>query len=295
MNWQIPTKTFLIGEYAALRGSSALVITTTPLFELSLCNQTDSNPLHPASPAGRWWQQQDLSQGLVWKDPFEGRGGLGASSAQFLSVYLAACALNQKSPSLNNMLEIFYKVAWTGIGLRPSAYDVIAQSQQGCVFINKQKNIIQTYLWPFNNLSFFLIHTGLKLATHHHLQEITLPQDIHLLSNIVDKGHEAFKQNDDILLLDCINLYHRKLDELQLVARHSLDLIHALQNHSEVLAIKGCGALGADVLLLVCARANKNTLKNKLLSQNLEVLATESELNNCNKLLEVTETIINTM
>lgn len=294
MKWSIPAKTFLLGEYAAINEASAILLTTTPYFELSLTTKPnrevnfasfpDNNEhlsgIHPQSPAGILWRQINTQETheLTWHDPYQGRGGLGASSAQFLGCYLAICHLHHKIPNLNDMLKAYHQSAWSGTGLRPSGYDVIAQSQQGCVYINKQKNVIKTYDWPFKDLSFFLLHTGVKLATHHHLQETTLPSNTDLLSTITDQAKEAFEQQDSKKLIDSINKYHQMLIKLQLVAPHTLDFIQSLLTIPELLAIKGCGALGADILLLVCARKNATDMKEKLLINNWSILATEENL-----------------
>ncbi|MGC1181331.1 hypothetical protein [Legionella sp.] len=278
MNWLIPAKTFLLGEYAALAEASALILTTTPCFKLSLTLEKDLFGIHPDSPAGLWWQQQGLDKGLVWEDPYAGRGGLGASSAQFLASYLASCFVQHKHPILDDMLSAYYQSSWTGKGLRPSGYDVIAQSQQGCVYINKKNKITQSYAWPFHDLSFFLLHTGIKLTTHHHLQESTLPQPIEYLSKLVDEAKQAFEQSNSQQLISSINRYHKQLVELNLVAHHSLMLIKQFKEYPEVLAIKGCGALGADVLLLMTSRTNAPSLSNKLKAEN-QILATENSLN----------------
>lgn len=156
MNWLIPAKTFLVGEYSALAEASAMIVLTNPYFQLTLLTETALSGIHPESPAGLWWQQQNTDYGLSWNDPHLGRGGLGASSAQFLGSYLGSCFIKNRVPDLNQMLGAYYKTSWTGKGLRPSGYDVIAQSQQGCVYINKQKKIIESYNWPFKDLSFFL-------------------------------------------------------------------------------------------------------------------------------------------
>ncbi|MFI4919621.1 MAG: hypothetical protein ACHP65_08700 [Legionellales bacterium] len=301
MKWRIPAKTFLLGEYAALADKSAILLTTTPYFELSLTNQSGLDGIHPDSPAGLWWQQQNSismkdgnslvsgkditaaknsQQGLTWSDPYQGKGGLGASSAQFLGSYLAACHLREETPTLVNMLEAYYQVSWSKQGLRPSGYDVIAQSHQACVFINKQTKTIQSCPWPFSDLSFLLIHTGFKLATHKHLQDTTLTNQTDLLSAIVDEAQLAFTQANSTLLINSINNYHNKLTELNLVAEHSLALIKVLSALPEVLAIKGCGALGADVLLILTTSSNKPTLTEKLHAKNLLLLATEDHLTN---------------
>ncbi|MBI2786829.1 MAG: hypothetical protein HYX60_11245 [Legionella longbeachae] len=279
MKWFIPAKTFLLGEYAALTGASAIILTTAPCFELTLTSQAELSGIHPESPAGLWWQhQQHLMTGLVWKDPYAGRGGLGASSAQFLASYLASCAIKRTEAHLDDMLRAYYEVSWTGKGLRPSGYDVIAQSQKGCVYINKQKNIIDSYAWPFRDLSFFLIHTGIKLATHDHLQEATLPDHIDYLSSLVDKAKLAYEQIDSKTIIATINDYHKKLSELNLVAKHSIKIINQFKKNPEILAIKGCGALGADVILLLTSADKASNLGENLIRENWTILATEKNL-----------------
>ncbi|MDR3442781.1 MAG: hypothetical protein P4L65_07150 [Legionella sp.] len=279
MKWSIPAKTFLLGEYAAVAEASAIVLTTTPCFELTLTTEEGLSGIHPESPAGLWWlQQAHTGKGLAWHDPYAGRGGLGASSAQFLGSYWASCLIQGKPSNIEHMLDAYYQCAWTGKGLRPSGYDVIAQSLQGAVFINKKNQFIQSYAWPFKDLSFFLIHTGVKLATHHHLQDTTLPKPIDYLSTLVDEAQQAFETADSNLLVSCINRYHEQLRELNLVAEHSLKLINEFKGYPEVIAAKGCGALGADILLLVSSRDNATTLNNKLNAKNWTVLANENSL-----------------
>ncbi|KTD10855.1 hypothetical protein Lgra_1821 [Legionella gratiana] len=279
MKWLIPAKTFLLGEYAALAEASAILLTTYPCFELSITPKNNNlSEIHPKSPAGIWWQQQQLDQSLLWNDPYEGQGGLGASSAQFLASYLASCFLKAKKSNLDNMLDAYYKVSWTGTGLKPSGYDVIAQAQQGCVYVNKQKKIIQSYGWPFRDLSFLLIHTGVKLATHHHLQTTTLPDQIDYLSALVDEARLAFDQASATKLITTINDYHKKLVELNLVAKHSLNLMNRLKEYKEILAIKGCGALGSDVILLITASHKVETLANRLKMHNCTILASEKNI-----------------
>lgn len=282
MKWLIPAKTFLLGEYAALAEASAIVVTTTPYFELTLTDEPGLTTLHPDSPAGLWWQKQAKTQSLIWHDPYAGLGGLGASSAQFLGSYLAGCHLQNIRPKLKAMLQAYYQTSWSGNGLRPSGYDVIAQSHQGCVYINQQKNVIEPYPWPFSDLSFFLIHTERKLATHHHLKTASLPKNVDQLSKIVDQAQDACARQDAEQFTHCINQYHQQLAALDLVAPHSLAAINDLKTYPEVLAVKGCGALGADVLLVLCSKNNALILREKL--QNALILATEEQITGTNKI-----------
>jgi len=279
MKWLLPAKTFLLGEYAAIAQGSAIVLTTEPYFRVSLTNQVGLDGIHPESPAGLWWQQKKYTDfGLTWHDPYQGCGGLGASSAQFLGSYLASCYLQNILPRLNSMLNAYYHHAWSGKGLKPSGYDVISQAHQACVFINKEKGMIQSYSWPFKDLSFLLIHTGIKLATHHHLQNTPLPAETMELSKIVELARVAIIHEDSNKMIDAVNQYHNKLTKLNLVAEHSLKLIKELKNLPEILAIKGCGALGADVLLLMTHKNDSAALKNKLIQKHYLILATERDI-----------------
>lgn len=61
MKWRIPTKTFLLGEYAALADLGAILLTTPPCFELTLTETPGLDGIHPDSPAGRWWQEAGIS------------------------------------------------------------------------------------------------------------------------------------------------------------------------------------------------------------------------------------------
>lgn len=280
MKWQVPAKTFLLGEYAAIAQESAIVLTTQPCFELSLHDTEEPNiGIHPNSPAGLWWQQKRVSgKSVSWYDPYQGCGGLGASSAQFIACYWASCLLHNETPTRQFMLDAYYQCAWSKKGLKPSGYDVIAQTQQGAVYINQKKQIVESYPWPFTDLSFILIHTDIKLATHHHLEQKTDLPDVSTLSLIVDQARMAFNQANSALLLECINEYQKKLTEYHLVASHSLELIQQLKKCPEILAVKGCGALGADVILILTSKADNLIVQEQLHTNNRRILGTVIKL-----------------
>ena len=235
--------------------------------------------IHPESPAGRWWLKQGHTEvGLQWYDPYQGKGGLGASSAQFLGAYLASIYLQNTLFDAQDMLAAYLESAWSGEGTPPSGYDVLAQSLQGCVYIDKERAVCETYAWPFDDLAFFLLHTGHKLATHQHLQTMTPPNHIQPLALIVDKARQAFIRSDSNLLLETINAYHQQLQQLDLVAKNSLQQIAKLQAQEGVLAIKGCGALGADVLLLLVPITQKAVISHHLSTTGWNILASSADL-----------------
>lgn len=279
MKWSIPAKTFLLGEYAAVAGASAIILTTSPCFELMLTTDEGLKGVHPDSPAGQWWMHHRIpSQGLTWSDPYHGIGGLGASSAQFLAVYLASCQTLHIEPSRKTMLDAYYQSAWRGEGLRPSGYDLLAQAENRCVYINRQNNSIESYDWVFKDLSFLLVHSGQKLATHYHLQTMTLPNTISQLTATVEEAKAAFEQFSSAGLVKAVNSYQQQLASLGLVAPHSLKQIEVFRSDSDILAAKGCGALGADVLLLILPTALLHEKAKHLAAEGWTILATNEDL-----------------
>lgn len=279
ITWRIPAKTFLVGEYVALQGEGAIVLTTEPCFELTLHVGEKTQGIALNSPAGRYWVDEKQSgYAFSWCDPYEEMGGLGASSAQFLAVYQAVCHMHGQQPSVENVLENYFHYAWNGQGVCPSGYDVIAQTQQGCVYINRREQLIQNYHWPFKNLSFLLLHSGVKTATHTHLQSLTTQYTKENLSHLVAQAHQAFVLGDEDQLIDAIKNYHQQLYTDNLVADHSLQQLIALQQHNKILASKGCGALGADVLLLLVAKQDKKIVRAELINAGWKILASETEL-----------------
>lgn len=279
MKWSIPAKTFFLGEYAAIVGAPAILLTTTPCFELTLTDEPGLQGIHPDSPAGRLWSQHGhVDKGLFWYDPYHGSGGLGASSAQWLGAWFASHHPHKKTATQDQMLNAYFQSAWQGTGVRPSGCDILAQSLHGCVYIHRQQALCQPYAWPFDDLAFILLHTGQKLATHQHLQALTLPHQIEPLAEIVNVAKTAFESADRVCIVDAVNVYHQHLLQLNLVANHSLQLIESLQKKPGVLAIKGCGAMGADVLLLLVYQDQLTEQCDYLAKNGHRILATSENL-----------------
>lgn len=278
MKWYFPAKTFLLGEYVAVAGGPALLVTTAPLFELHQTDEPGLHGIHPESPAGRWWLQHSKhATGLQWHDPYQGCGGMGASSAQFLGVYLATNT-GEKHIDISNLLDAYLRFAWQGNGLRPSGYDVIAQSMHDCVYINNQQKLYQSSPWPFDDLVFILIHTGQKLATHEHLQTMALPSVIDQLITVVESAKAAFELADRGSFINAVNAYYQQLLSVNLVAKHTQALIEQLSEYPEILGMKGCGAMGSDVILLLLHKEKLASVSKNLADVGCKIIATSDHL-----------------
>ena len=98
VEFELPGKLFLFGEYVALIGGPALVYTFKPYFQIQLQLEDHyANDLprfvHPKSPAGQYLKKLRLKTSKYWNikhlQQAISTGGLGQSSAEYLSVFLA--------------------------------------------------------------------------------------------------------------------------------------------------------------------------------------------------------------
>lgn len=246
-----PSKTFLCGEYAVLNKGPALILNTEPRFQLSLIESALS-PLalniSEQSPAGKLFKKyldKFIGKRVNFTDPHHGKGGFGASSAQFIFL---ANYLGFSNPW--KILNLYREYAWNGIGIMPSGADVIAQITGKLTFFHEAENKIEKLGWPFPDLTIVLLHTGNKIATHEHLNTLSsasFPQ----LQEIALSVYNAIKCKNESIVIKCINDYAQEMYKLGYVALHTKDLIAKILLQPGVKAVKGCGALGADVILIL--------------------------------------------
>ncbi len=276
-SWRIPAKTFLIGEYIALSGGPAILLTSEPCFELSLVDDAIL-PFHPHSPAGRFCVQHQLDRRLVWHDPYGGLGGLGASSAEFVASFYAYCDVYQRSFCLDELLEMYWAYA-SKKGQRPSGYDVMAQTLHACVMIHQTKKQRYVMSWPFDDIGFILVHTKHKLPTHQHLQEARFSDlETSDLYRIAESAWASFEMHSSEGLTQAIHAYHLALGRMMLVAHTTMLMIETLNHEIKPLAIKGCGALGADVVIMIVEQSRFTMVKTVLQEKNYTILATSEKL-----------------
>ena len=287
MTWLIPAKTFLIGEYAALHGGPAILLTTEPYFKITTTTAHNNLAnIHPDSPAGKWWSQQKQTElGLIWHDPYFGCGGLGASSAQFVGVFKAWHELHNLEFNIDELFDAYQQYAWQQIGTRPSGYDVLAQSMSGCVVINQHKITPPLYPWIFKDLAFILLHTGQKLATHHHLSTLKLDEHLEELHLIANSAIKAFQTSDNRLLIHSVNDYYTVLLNMGLVAPHTQTIIKKLREDPKILSAKGCGAMGSDTIVILLSVEDLPEIMKKLSQDSLTVLANTKNITINEKIL----------
>lgn len=284
----VPGKSFLAGEYLALKGGASLLFASKPRFELIVRPGTGKvEGLHPQSPAGKLihdHQEFFNRYDLTFKDPHQGKGGWGASSAQFLTVFVfnewrESCELEtSKSLSISRLLETYGKYSWDGQGYRPSGSDLVAQYKGSLALFERNTGLVSVYGWTFADIDFVLIPTGEKLPTHEHLKSLREFDETPLVKAI-DLVRSAFYNNSSQDFVSGIRANAAALEGLNLVAPQTQKLLQELRKKPGVLAAKGCGALGADVMLAVFEKSQhehfKNFVTSKDLSHGLEIQVKE--------------------
>jgi mevalonate kinase len=239
-----PSKTFLIGEYAVLSGNPAILFATPPCFSWDI-------------------------EGFY--DPYEGLGGFGASGAEFV-----IAAKRQGMVDVWKVLESYKKQGFAGSGA-----DVVAQWQGGMTYFYARNNIIESISWPFEDLVVGLIHTGYKIKTHEHLEKLNLDKlDLSSLEKIVLDCYENLKNKNQNLFLKTIVDYAQELDRLGLVSDTTKLLLNKFTQHNPnniILGYKGCGAMGADVVLVIIEKQNKALFEKYCETENLNLVYCDNQ------------------
>ncbi len=313
---KVPSKTFLCGEYATLMGGPSVLLTAAPYFQCGFLSKQDeahgsassgefigeflSEALHCKSPAGKWmdlYSEVFSQKSCFFYDPHKGQGGFGASTAQFLLVYL----LSADSPSLEelsdissletgSLLDAYRSMAWSGVGIPPSGVDLIAQlfgtyidegntdngdhGDKSAIFFDScQGDSPYSQLsWPFSNMGYLILRTGKKLSTHEHLNSLLLG-DVNDFTEVVLELQKSLREGLDDLFLGSIKKYGDLLSERNWVAAYTKELLSFIKNERGVLAAKGCGAMGADTILVFFANDYKESLLELFSSKDLPIVA----------------------
>lgn len=265
----IPCKTFLVGEYAVLEGGEALGLATAPGFTRT----SEKMAYHPESAVARFLQTPEF-----FKINSTAPGGFGKSTAEFIFAYLE----KNKPAQLAAVLDSYLKLYDSNPAQRPSGADVVIQCLGGVSHVTEDKSASQKITWPFANMGFMLVSTGLKIATHEHLQNLdrTTIKDLPALSKAVIA---AFKAGDQKNFFKRLKQWKTALQEKGLTHPQVLSLMQDLQEkiaqttQSEFI-IKQCGAFGADVVIIIFEKNQKDDIKNVLKNTGLVIVATESDL-----------------
>jgi mevalonate kinase len=276
----VPSKTFLVGEYAVLKGAPALIAATGPSFEFRALNDvpTQQSLFHASSPAGVWFHESEIVL-KSWKvdldDPHKGAGGFGASGAQFV-FYHALATYTQSGRTQDDVQDVWqdFKACDKSGG---SGADVVAQTLGGITCFSSTPFEAKSYDWPFDETDFVIIRTGNKVTTHMHLAQQQLPNldDLTAASNVAVEGF--FKSNIEEFASG-VAVFQKEMLKAGLQSEGALPILEKLNSAPGVLVTKGCGAMGADTVLAVIDNEYRTEFFQAIREWNFHAVATSLDL-----------------
>lgn len=210
-------------------------------------------------------------QFLHFYDPHESKGGFGRSSAEYLLYYLFYQVLkkiffehngniNTVSDSLFGKLfedcvktekkELNFWKTFIKLKTQGSGYDLIGQFFGSLTIFDGEHS--KTIQWPFDEMSFVVIKTGHKVITYQHLQDMLgfCTQGIEVLKPFVSKVVEGLETKNWSSFCEGIDGFYYQLVQEGLVTEKSEHMVKYIRQCSKVQAVKSCGALGADTILV---------------------------------------------
>lgn len=284
-----PSKTFLVGEYGVLEGGPALVVATEPRFAIQIKTDGEGvcSGVHPSSPAGTWarqWRDIFGNVDLEFFDPHQGRGGFGASTAQFLLLWAWTQMAHRPFVQLSEGLDVEslhqqYLSLFQDQPTPPSGADIVAQCLGGVSVITTSPLSYHQREWPWVEMDFLVVPTGKKLATHEHLPQLERGG----LGELASASREvcaAYLREDRSAFVLGIQNFAKLLETQKRVASHTKEILASLAKEPGVLAAKGCGALGADAFVVFVEKSESLSIRNKLNSRGFPVLASSLSVSN---------------
>ncbi|MFN3455885.1 MAG: hypothetical protein ACK41T_13100 [Pseudobdellovibrio sp.] len=292
-NISIPGKTFLVGEYAALLGGPCLGLATSPCFTLKetflKAENADGEFAHPESAAGLY--QAELKEkrlaGCKLNNPYH-VGGFGASTAEFIALYLdAEINANAVSAPYDSRLGKINLVEKAFLKYRelyqekkkeqPSGADLVTQMLGQVTFFDYREGLfkVERLAWPFEELDFLIYSTGLKIKTHEHLRQLDRNM-LEPLCNLSLNVIQTFKNKQSSNFLTEMDKWILALEKLNLTHPQIIDLKLVLEKNIQDIKVKPCGALGADVILVLVERSKVQHIRHQI--EQLKGISERSDL-----------------
>ncbi len=240
-----------------LVGGPALILNTPPRFGFFARKEGSGDPvikgIPEGSPAATWLnQRRPLLEGwaIDFHDPHERRGGFGASGAQFLFAHTFTTRLQGGEVSTENVFNDF-QVCSQSSG---SGADILALLKGGVSLVNCAQLQTQSLDWAYSEVGFAVLRTGSKLPTHLHLASLDRERLKELIAP-AESCAQSYGRQDVEQFVMSVREFSQLLRRMNLQSPRTLELLAEAEKHSWCLAAKGCGAWGADTILVLFDRA----------------------------------------
>lgn len=251
----VPSKTFLFGEYAVLDGAPACVLVHNPKFEIIYGSEKEDE-VHPNSPAGKLFKESSQCSNFKIQDPHEKKGGFGRSTAEFIGAFYQLHSSFEPNEIHKSYMNFFPP------HLSPSGADLVAQAIGESIIFQKDPFSFNSLVWPFEEEACFLIfRTGRKVETHHHLAKLQTGKR-EVLKELSQRLLNCFKEKGFSEFCSLIKSFSEQQRELGLLSEFSWDVCARIDQFQDIHFSRGCGAMGADVILVSCRKAGlSNVIK----------------------------------
>ena len=113
-----------------------------------------------------------------------------------------------------------------------------------------------------------IFKTGNKINSHEHLKTIN-EKDLKDVADLSKKCDFFYEKKEWSAFVESVNHFQGLLSKKKWVVDKTLSWVREILSWSEVDAVKGCGAQGADALLVLCDDAMTENLKKKCEAQGL--------------------------
>lgn len=279
-NLVIPCKTFLAGEYAVLSGGVALGLATKPGFMMT---KTTVQNYHPDSAIGLYLHS--IGKNLAFNEVVSSApGGFGKSTAEFLFAWRQNSGFQPSfMPALETYLDLFNRAELKS--LRPSGADLLTQALGKVTLIHEDRSQSRSMEWQFADHGFFVISTGFKIATHEHIACL----DRNSLKDLKGPSEEVvghYLSGNVHLFLPALQKWSSLLEQRGYLHADIAKLRNQLQTKFEAFGyqssaqflIKPCGALGADVLVIIFEKHLKSQIQSVLAEIGLQIVASDLDL-----------------
>ncbi|MEO7241344.1 MAG: hypothetical protein ABIW85_00420 [Variovorax sp.] len=260
----------ILGEYAVLAGGAAIVAAMAPRFGAV---PLEGKPgWHASSPAGkleRWATAKGLDvPAFRLNDPWNGAGGFGGSTAEFVLLYHALAEQTKWSLSAVGAHRM-YRELTAGDPVPPSGADLVAQWSGGVVRFDPVPGSIEPRGAVFDwrkLLVFSATHQpGRKVATHEHLAVLAdhgfdgsaEPPLVAVLRAILADFDQALSlsNTDDQVVGAALTRYAQVLSKAGFESPEASEDRRALCEIPGVLGAKGCGAMLTDAVIVLATDA----------------------------------------
>lgn len=261
------SKTFFIGEYSVVFGGSCIVFICDPIFELIVeKGSKELIGINKNSPGYKFYNlhQSDFKEyEIKFCDPHNGKGGWGASSAQYTLLYKFFLNIKKMNFNLSLFLNEYRNIAKSG-NIFPSGADCLSQYYNHNIYYDSSKNIIEKIEWKFPNLDFFILKTNTKISTYKHLRNL-VNLDISKLQFFVEQVKNSFNSLDEKEFLKNFQNFFYELEKNNLVISQTSLLVRKILELKHVKAAKGCGALSSDTILVIFDRGYRDLIESSIM------------------------------